>query len=266
MTTCVIYVDEAGNPHSHSEPLKVGETPLLTLAAVAFPLREWRARDRAYLQLKRRFFPDIMGKPGRRDEETEIKGKDLTSPHQKTSSRRQAFNHRVLSFIAQYGGQGFGVSFLKSSTSPASSRSLYTQALQILVERFSPFVAEHGTYEHAIMICDSRMKGFGGDDIQVARSHMSYIFGHETGRTFLNIVEAPLFADSRLTVGLQVADIFASNLYANHYQYYLRRIPGALDYSHVQRYWPTLDSLQYKSRNLIDGYQVFGYRIVDQRP
>lgn len=268
MSTCVIYVDEAGSPYGHHIPLRSGETPILTLAALAFPLWEWRARDRAYLALKRRFFPDLLSKSNKRDEEYEIKGRDLAAPHNKDSARRHEFNKRVLSFISSNSGVGFGVSFLKNPRSPASHTSVYTQALQILVERFSIFVAEHPVYSNAILICDSRMKGIYGSrqDITVARSHMSYIFGNETGRQFINIFEAPLFADSRLTVGLQSVDIFASNLFSNHYHYYLRDVDGAVDYSHMQRYWPMIDRIQFKSRQTVNGYQVFGYRVIDQRP
>jgi len=97
VATCVIYIDEAGSPDRHDVPLQSGQTPLFTLAAMALSLSEWRARDREFLALKRQFFQDSMGREGRRDEEVEIKGRDLTSPHQKTSLRRQAFNRRVLS-------------------------------------------------------------------------------------------------------------------------------------------------------------------------
>ena len=85
------------------------------------------------------------------------------------------------------------------------------------------------------------------------------------GRTFINILEAPLFADSRLTVGLQVVDIFASTLFTNHYHYYLRGTDGAPNYGHMRKYWSTIDALQYKSRQLVDGHKVFGYRVVDHR-
>jgi len=268
VSTCVIYIDEAGSPYGHHIPLKNGETPIFTLAALAFPLWEWRARDRAYLALKRHFFPDLLNKSKKRDEEYEIKGRDLASPHNKDSTRRHEFNRRVFSFISRHSGVGFGVSFLKNHQSPAPHTSIYTQALQILVERFSIFVAEHPVYSDAILICDSRMKGIYGSrqDITVARSHMSYIFGNETGKQFINILEAPLFADSRLTVGLQLVDIFASNLFSNHYHYYLKDVEGAVDYSHMRRYWPMIDSIQFKSRQAVNGYQVFGYRVIDQRP
>jgi len=264
MGTCVIYVDEAGSPDSHSIPIKSGETPIFTLAAIAFPLWEWRARDRSLLSLKRQFFPDYCGK-GIRDEEVEIKGRDLAAPRNKRNKRNHIFNQRVLSFIAQNSGCCFGTTFLKNASKPASSQSIYTQALQILVERISLYITEHPAYSNAILVCDSRMRGITGLDIGVARSHMSYIFGHETGRTFINILEAPMFCDSRLTVGLQITDIFASNLYSNHYHYHCGKITGAVDYSHMQTYWKILDKLEFKSKGMLDGYKIFGYRVVDQR-
>lgn len=265
MSTALIYIDEAGSPDPHHAPLVSGETPLFTLAALAFPLSEWRARDRAFLRLKRQFFPDLLGRPGKRDEEYEVKGRDLTGPHQAKSERRQEFNRRVLRFIRQYDGTAFAATFLKSAAAPASSRSMYTHALQILVERISVAVAQSKTYDHALLICDSRMKGVSGHDIDVARSHMSYIFGHATGRTFTNIVEAPLFADSRLTVGLQLVDILAANLYANYHDYYLPNQSGAPDYSHARGNWPLVDALQFRSIIEVDGFPMFGYRVIDHR-
>jgi hypothetical protein len=266
MSTCIFYIDEAGSPFGHHDPIAIGENPLFTLAAVAFPLWEWRARDRAFLSLKRQFFHDLLARSSKRDEEFEIKGRDITSFHNRDSARRHAFNSRLLSFISHNSGTTFAVTFLKNSDNPASHTSIYTQALQILVERFSLYIAEHRSYNYGLLILDSRMKGLRGFDITVARSHMSYIFGHETGRTFINILEAPLFADSRLTVGLQVADVFASNMFTNHYRYYLKDFQGGIDYSHMDKYWPQLDTLQFKSRQIVDGYQVYGYRTIDQRP
>lgn len=265
MPTAVIYIDEAGNPDSHKVPYVSGETPLFALVGLALPLSDWRARDRAFLRLKKGFFPDMMGRADKRDEEVEVKGRELTSPRQASSGRRQAFNRRVLDFVDRCGGKTFAATFLKCPSTVTSSHSLYTKALQILVERVSLYVAESDYYDDAILICDSRMKGIAGQDIEVARSHMSYIFGHTTGRTFTNILEAPLFADSRLTVGLQLADIVAANLYANYYHYYLRAASGALNYGHARRTWPMLDKLQFKSQGQIDGFTVFGYRRVDLR-
>lgn len=275
MSTCVFYIDEAGSSHGHHIPIRKGETPIFTLAALAFPLSEWRERDRSYLALKRKFFPDYLGKGKKRDEEIEIKGNELTAPRSINSPRKVEFNKQTLKYILKHHGIGFGVTFLKNSDHPTSSMSIYTQGLQILVERFSAYVSESTEFENAIIICDSRMKGGTendqsysekGLDISVARSHMSYIFGNKTGKQFTNIIEAPLFADSRLTVGLQLVDIFASNLFTTQYCYnQLGHTEGGEDYSHMSKFWPLIKTLEFQSQQTKNGYTLFGYKTIDWR-
>lgn len=268
MPNCVFYIDEAGSFNPHHVPLKNGETPIFTLSAVAFPLEDWRERDRELLALKRQFFPDRMSRTGRRDEHIEIKGKELTALRNAGSPRYREFLKRSLNMISEKNGCCFGISFLKNHISPMSPDSLYNHALQILVERFNMYIDEHEYYKGGILICDSRSSGLHGkDNINIVKSHMSYIFGHETGRTLLNILESPLFADSRLCAGLQFADITASVLFTNNYQYHLNRdatdiIPGAIQYPHVPQYWPILKAVEFKSKN----GKTFGFRVIDHRP
>jgi len=132
--------------------------------------------------------------------------------------------------------------------------------LQYLTERFNAHVAESDQYNHGVIIVDKRIAQL---DFRVASSHMSYLFGHQTGRELTNIVEAPLFADSRLTTGLQIADNVSSLIYTNHYHYYCRDIEGAEDYSHTKQFWPRLDALQFKSKVLV-GHNTYGFRVIDQ--
>lgn len=267
MGTCVVYIDEAGSPHGHHEPLPSdgGETAIFTLAGIAFPLWEWRARDREFLNLKREFYPDRIPHNKKPDPEVEIKGNDLTSPRNAHRARDQEFNRRVLNFILRNSGTGFGVTFLKNPNSPASETSIYTSALQVMVEKISVFISEHPAFDNAILVCDSRIRGINQKDGEVARSHMSFIFGNPEGRQLINIMEPPMFADSRITSGLQIADIFAANLFSNHYYYHCREVEGAPDYSHAQRNWNKLDVMQFSSRQRYQGYFQYGYRVIRHR-
>lgn len=265
VATCIFYVDEAGGADRHSLPISDTPTPIFTLSAIAFSLEQWRPRDRELLALKRHFFPDLLATTTKRPEEWEAKGRSLIAPHNAESERRQAFIARILRYLVNYSATCFAVTFIKNPVRPMRPHNMYTQGLQLLVERFSKFITEHPDYEQGIMICDSRMKGISGNDIAVARSHMSYIFGNENGMQCKNIVEAPLFADSRLTVGLQVADIVASIIYANHYHQYLHGNEGAIDYSHAVKYWERIDNLQFRSRKVYNGYKVSGIKVRDLR-
>ncbi len=267
MTTCVVYIDEAGDPNGHKVPIDPSCSPIFVLAGVAFPLNAWRERDRAFLRKKRHFFPDLLQKKDR-DEYVEIKGNELAAPRNRDSARRHAFNKEMLRFIEQQGGAGFGVVFLKNPENPASKNAIYTCALQILIERISMYVAESEEFENAVLILDARMNGMGKNpkknlDATVAKSHMSYVFGNETGKQFMNLMEPPMFADSSISSGIQIADIFAANLYSNFYQNNCSEIEGALDYSHMAKYWPQLEALQFRSKGRLDGYRIYGYRVVN---
>ncbi|MBU1660421.1 MAG: DUF3800 domain-containing protein [Chloroflexi bacterium] len=265
MSTCVFYIDEAGSRDHYSIPIQPdrGETAIFCLFALALPLVDWRDFDRDYLRLKRHFFEKEIAESSRRAEHWEIKGNDLCSPRNRDSQRRHAFLREVFDLCERYNATAFAVTFVKDAVNPMSAEACYCMGLQFLAERFNIFLTEGHTYDHGILIADSRMKSL---DFNVAVSYQSYIFGHETGSLLTRLVESPLFADSRLTAGLQIADNIAAALFANHYHYYCRDIPGAPDYSHISlRYWPRLAGLQFKSKGYYDGFITYGYKICDHR-
>ena len=247
LSTVVFYTDESGSTEAFTEPLQTGSTPIFTITSIALPLTEWRQFDRKYNNLKEHFFPEILARKGRK-EDIEIKGNDLTSPRNKESERRQNFLKQVFALLYKFDAKIFSVTFVKSKDNPISSRSMYTHGFQILLERFNDYIKTSEKFDSGIIICDSRagtMKGQGLDK-EVAQSYQSYIFGNEKGKKCTYMQEAPLFADSKITVGLQLADIISSVIYTNHYNYYSSTIEGAVDYSHMQKWWPKVISLEYK--------------------
>lgn len=148
-----------------------------------------------------------------------------------------------------------------------ASQSMYTHGFQILLERFNHYISNSAEHESGIMICDSRAGAIKGQglDKEVAKSFQSYVFGNPIGKTLTAMHEAPLFADSEITVGIQLADIVSSCIYANHYYYYVRDLPGAIDYEHMKPFWPYLDDLQYKYVSIDQKEKVFGFRVVNHR-
>ena len=263
LATCALYVDEAGGPWQYDIPLGEGQTPLFVLGAVALPLAEWRDIDREYLNLKRKYFAAQMSQTNQaRPEHWEAKGGDLTQPRNRSSAPGQAFLHEVLTCLERWDAAVFGIVFLKAPGMAAAPVSMYTSAVQLIADRFSVYLAEHATFGEGIMIMDSRSRGRKTrDDFLVGSSYLSYVFGHQTGRLLTNLAEAPLFADSRLTAGLQIADNVASLIYGNQFHYYLRNLPGAFDYSHLQQYWPRIRGLLFESKGEYDGYRIRGLRV-----
>jgi hypothetical protein len=127
-----------------------------------------------------------------------------------------------------------------------------------MVERFNIFISENPVFDKGILIADSNIRF----EEPVVKSHMSFIFGTETGRMLTNIYEAPLFANSRFTVGLQLVDNLSSVIYTNHYEYYCREVNGAHSYAHMKQHWDTIVALEFKSRRRYENHIKYGFRVI----
>lgn len=258
MATCILYVDESGDVRKHDLPFKNGQTPLFTLTGLALPLAEWRNIDRDFLNLKRQFFQPEIERSSRRPEHYEVKGNSLCSPRNKDSRRRQVYIQSLCDLVGRYEGKLFCVTVIKCPQQPTAAASIYTSSLQYMVERFNAYISEHPVYDKGLIIADST-KRF---DAEVAASHMSFIFGSETGKLLTHIYEAPLFADSKLTACLQIVDNLSSVIYSNHYDYYCRTLSGAYSYEHMKQHWANVRALEFHSRKDYEGYFKHGFRVI----
>lgn len=268
----LFYIDEAGNPDPHQEPLFDGQTPLFCLSAIAVRSEHWRSLDRALLGLKRKYFAVEMAvfatrNPDRRPEHFEVKGSYLCKPSNARLYRNRVFVFKVLDILRDYDARLFASIWRKDPANPASPVSIYTHSLQILTERFHHHCEAQG--RPGLMIIDSRTKKL---DAGVAAGHLSFLFGNPVGRGYTSITEAPLFADSSLSAGVQYADIIGATIYGNYYQRRCSDIAGhfhgadpissqrfaaipperrtvrqpARDYIHCGRYWSALEALQFR--------------------
>lgn len=263
----IFYVDESGSPQGHDEPLKNGQTPIFVLSSLVFQSDRWRTLDRSYRNLKARFFQDEL--KGRRPEMHEIKGTDLIGPHNRTSRRRHAFAKEALQLCRANQARAFSIIIRKCAADPMSQTSMYTMALQYLVERFQCFLEETSNGltiglpkedSQGVIIADSRLNNL---DLNVAISHLSYIFGHSVGQKCTRIIEAPTFTFSELSVGLQLTDIFSAFTYARAYQRNCRGISGGKDYTHVEYFSEYADRVEFWSENRYENRKVRGYRFIN---
>lgn len=286
------YVDEAGDPRPHHEPLLEGETPLFCLSAVAVHSSRWRELDRALLALKRKYFSFEMAAfgaryPDMRLEHFEVKGRELFKPSNARSRRNRVFALKVLNLAQRLDARLFSVIWRKDPNNPVDSMSMYTHSLQILAERFQYYCEQAG--DQGVIVVDARTRTL---DFRVASGHLSFIFGHPHGRTYTALTEAPMFVDSVLSAGAQLADILGGCIYGYYYQRRCSGIAGfyngmnpvtpaqfvaspagpwsirmpARDYGHCRDYWPHLDALQFKRTDVppptpdspVSGY--YGFR------
>ena len=266
-----LYLDESGDTRPHSLPLAHGQSPVFALSGVALPIDKWRKYDREYLYLKWQFFENEIDKSSKRREQWEFKGKRAIAPRNAKSERLKNFTYKTLDLIKRHNGTLFAVDFLKNHKNPMASSSMYTVALQVIAETFNIFLREKNVL--GIVIIDSRMAHATpgrGLDYTVAASLLSYVFGHETGRELKQLVESPLFVDSSLTAGVQIADILAAIKYASTYCHYLAPDgavleKGYLDYTHVKTFWTPFHDLGFVSDKKYEGYVKYGLRTFDHR-
>jgi hypothetical protein len=263
----LFYVDESGSPHHHAEPLLNGQTPIFVLASLVLHADRWRTIDRLYRELKVRFFEKEIG--DRPPEQYEVKGSELVGPHNRTSRRRHAFVRCVMDLCLRNDARGFAIIIRKNALAPTPAISMYTMALQYLVERFNCFLEETTEglttgfgvqHSQGVLIADTRLNNL---DLNVAVSHLSFVFGNPIGQRCLRVIEAPTFTFSQLSVGLQLTDIFAACIYATAYRRHSPDVQGGHDYSHMQYFSSYADRLEFKSQKLHDGYRIRGYRFID---
>lgn len=296
------YIDGAGNLEKHNEPLFDGQTPLFCLSAIALHSSSWRKLNTSLLNLKRSYFSSEMEYYARknsyrhhRSEHYEVKGGDLFKPSNAKNRRRQTFASKVIELIESLDAVLFSVIWRKNPDSPVEPISIYTTGLQILSERFQYYLEE--VNDAGIMVVDATSQTI---DFRVGASHLSFVFGHTTGRQYTSLIEAPLFVDSKLSSGTQLADIIGGAIYGYYYKQLCSQIPGlfdkggnpinpkqyasnqggswehrtpARDYSQCEKYWPRLDSMQFKRTgvsppspgHVVPGY--YGFRVIDlKRP
>lgn len=163
-----------------------------------------------------------------------------------------------------------------------NAMSMYTQGLQVLAERFHYHCVQAG--ERGVIVVDRRTRNL---DFQVAASHISYIFGNPVGGAHTTLVEAPMFVDSVLSAGIQLADLVGSCVYGCYYHRRCATLPVSLweisssqdqfdanpagpwtsrtsahDYSHCHQFWPKLTALQFRRTDVPPpgpGETVSGY-------
>ncbi len=253
------YIDESGNPDRYHSPLQAGETPLFTLTALCIHETVWRNVTHDLNYLKQRFYKKEIG--AKVPHYFEVKGNELTRPGGRNNRRNHAYLDSVLRLCDKYLFPFFSVIIRKSYLAPADKTSIYTMSLQYLVERFQYFLEEND--DNGLMVVDSRVHNI---DFQVAKSHLSFVFGNITGRQCNRIIEAPMFTDSRLTAGLQLVDIVSSCIYTDNYYWKCRTFLGAHNYYHMTKYRPYLKNREFHSRLPHGGYKKHGYRYITHRP
>lgn len=191
----LIFVDES------EWPAPRGPGGYTVWAAVALDPKAGKQFFREVFNLERKFWK--IAEP----HEFEIKGRLLLSRRGMTSSKKTEFVEELLSICKRYGIQTFAVGMRPAQPSmPGIPTPNVFRVYHFLLERIEQMMLESLPSEMAIIAFDSQDEK---TDRRRALDYGNFLYGHEEGKAMQHIVDTPYFVSSRVTVGIQIADLVA---------------------------------------------------------
>jgi hypothetical protein len=205
----ICYVDEAGCSGMLPSK-KTNIQPLLVIAGLI--VREDSLADitRAFLALKRKYFPGVFTSRHLLDDvREEIKGSDLRSAIRGKGALARTqlrFIDETLALLERYDCRILGSIWIKGIAMPFKPRETYTRSVQHACKAFQAFL--DASNAKGLMVADNRTSQLND---QVAHSIFTQKY-RAKGDPFARIRELPTFGVSNNHVGLQLTDLLCSAL------------------------------------------------------
>ena len=242
----LVFIDEGGHPHP-DDP-----TTRPVLAAVCFPEQESRRISRQIFGIKR----SLLGieRAGR-----ELKAHDLLNP--RTFSRKPELRELVESVFDQVRNLQitiFAVIMEKPERELTNDSIYLPRQYRYILQRANALVS--GRPDMALVLVDGDGSNSGG----LSRKLESYLNRFHEGLTMTNVVDTPYFVDSKLTMGIQLADMVAGVI-RQYEEAELFRIRHSSNYylRAIARYYGIIES---KTQELIDPNTGFTLQGIQRMP
>lgn len=207
------YVDESGK----AETLTVADgdqQPVIVVAGVSIPEDQLTAVTHEWLELKRRYFPNIKAKGQRGWLDAilvEGKGTTVRRGYRSRATRRQRQHAHgiidgVLRVLEKHDGRVLGRVWVKQLDAVNDEMAVHSSSLQFICAAFHSGL---GDDERGMVVVDSQTHRHNH---RLAHSVFTQRFGrHPTHR---KLVDMPVFGHSDNHAGLQIADYVCSALLA----------------------------------------------------
>lgn len=208
------FIDESGVPHPNDDTRR----PVLVALCMKEPVH--RKLSGALFRYKR----DLIGQ----EEPFDIKGTSYLRPRvfQNQPNKRE-FVEQLFELISMTELYIFAIIMERPSKPPFLEPGTLPFQHRRLLERINSCVTERCSEEDmAILIFDGQGMASIPTGSPIALAVSSYLFRHRAGQALSRILDTPLFVDSRLTPGIQLADIMASCIRQYHENDLARRPPG----------------------------------------
>lgn len=204
----LMYVDEAGDLASLSDPAGHNDQPVFILAGLIIESNRVRSFTAEYLAAKRRFFPKLIQSKHHFDwmlaevKGASIKKSALAEPRNK---RRQArlFLGQILDLVEKHDCKLVSRVWIKEPATPIKHTAVYTFSVQSLCAAFDNYLEFRNS--HGVCVADFRTQSLNS---KVA--HSLFTQKHGFAEKYPRLKEVPLFGDSNNHAGLQVCDLITS--------------------------------------------------------
>jgi len=194
----VFFIDESGHPHPNDS------SPLSVLGAVGLPMHMSRQLMANLYRLKR----DILAVGDPASVEGKYKAHALLNER---TQRRVPAKWQYVESVVDLAVNLPVVSFFMIVERPTQvvrfSPDCLPRYAQFLLERMNQYMVNCCPATIAPMVFDSRSSG---PDSLWSASIGNFLFRHQRGRLWRNLLETPFFVDSAITPGVQIADYFVS--------------------------------------------------------
>lgn len=140
--------------------------------------------------------------------EFEVKGRLLLSQKGLTSPKKREFVEEILALCKLSAVTAFaiGLRYPPAGEAAAVSEPNTFLVIRDLVDRVETMMRESHPAELAVMVFDSQEDR---KDQERALEFGNYLYGTPRGRSVSQVADTPLFSSSKVTKGLQIADLFA---------------------------------------------------------
>lgn len=199
----LFFIDESGSPH----PNDSSKRPVIV--AIGFPIARSRELARQIFNLKREVLRQT-------DPWLEEKCKAHAVFNRRTHRRVRAkweYLEGVFELAVNFPVVTMAIVMEHPTVLPMSNPSVLPYHWSCLLQRINRYLVTEAGNPNGLLVMDSRDSK---SDTVLSVQISNFLFRSETGRRLSNIVETPLFVDSRITPGIQIADYFASCLRQYH--------------------------------------------------
>jgi Protein of unknown function (DUF3800) len=221
----LVFIDESGHPR----PTDASTHPVIL--AVCIKESDMRTLTRALFSLRRNHLSSLT----LTKEEQEGKGVAFLNRRSLTQiTAKREYVESLFEFLRDFDLHTFGITMERPDKVPHESAETLPCQYRWLLERIERFMENEHPEHFALPIFDTR------DPVQnrmLSESFTGYMARSAEGRAMHRIIPSPLFVDSAITPGIQIADLFAYVIRLNeeHGLYSTRAIQDPY-FSAINRY------------------------------